>query len=99
MTQDRNYLRMLKDRELINMGRERDSGDDLVLVLTERLAELADVAALLEAAAVKIEDLEAEIEEITSSREYWRIEATDAQDALEALQAHIDATRGYGPDE
>ena len=79
MTQDRNYLRMLSNRELINMGRERDSGDDLVLVLAERLAELADVAALLEAAAVKIEDLEAEIEEITSSREYWRSEAIEAQ--------------------
>jgi hypothetical protein len=79
MTQDRNYLRMLRNSELIIMGRERDSGDDLVLVLAERLAELADVAALLEAAAVKIEDLEAEIEEITSSREYWRSEAIEAQ--------------------
>ena len=79
MTQDRNYLRMLRNSELIIMGRERDSGDDLVLVLAERLAELADVAALLEAAAVKIEDLEAELEEITSSREYWRAEAIEAQ--------------------
>ena len=79
MTQDRNYLRMLRNSELIIMGRERDSGDDLVLVLTERLADLVDVAALLEAAAVKIEDLEAEIEEITSSREYWRSEAIEAQ--------------------
>jgi hypothetical protein len=79
MTQDRNYLRMLRNSELIIMGRERDSGDDLVLVLAERLAELADVDALLEAAAVKIEDLEAEIEEITSSREYWRSEAIEAQ--------------------
>jgi hypothetical protein len=70
---------MLRNSELIIMGRERDSGDDLVLVLAERLAELADVAALLEAAAVKIEDLEAEIEEITSSREYWRSEAIEAQ--------------------
>ena len=61
MTQDRNYLRMLSNRELINMGRERDNGDDLVLVLAERLAELADVAAHLEAAQVEIEDLEAEI--------------------------------------
>jgi len=91
MTQDRNYLRMLRNSELIIMGRERDSGDDLVLVLTERLADLAGVDASLEAAAVKIEDLEAEIEEITSSREYWRIEATDAQDALEALQAQLEA--------
>jgi len=61
MTQDRNYLRMLSNRELIDMGRERDSGDDLVLVLAERLADLVDVAAHLEAAQVEIEDLEAEI--------------------------------------
>ncbi len=79
MTQDRNYLRMLRNSELIIMGRERDSGDDLVLVLTERLADLVDVAAHLEAAQVEIEDLEAEIEEITSSREYWRSEAIEAQ--------------------
>ncbi len=61
MTQDRNYLRMLSNRELINMGRERDSGDDLVLVLTERLSDLADAKAHLEAAQAVIEDLEAEI--------------------------------------
>ncbi len=79
MTQDRNYLRMLRNSELIIMGRERDSGDDLVLVLTERLADLVDVAAHLEAAQVEIEGLEAEIEEITSSREYWRSEAIEAQ--------------------
>ncbi len=79
MTQYRNDRRMLRNSELIIMGRERDSGDDLVLVLTERLADLVDVAAHLEAAQVEIEDLEAEIEEITSSREYWRSEAIEAQ--------------------
>lgn len=42
MTDDRNYLRMFSDRELINMGRERDSGDDLILVLCERLSALTD---------------------------------------------------------
>lgn len=77
MKYDRNYLRMLDDDGLINEG--RDSMDELAIVLADRLAELADVAALLEAAAVKIEDLEAEIEEITSSREYWRSEAIEAQ--------------------
>jgi hypothetical protein len=61
MTQDRNYLRMLSDSELVNMGRERDTGDDLVLVLAERLRELVNVNAHLEAAQAEIEDLEAEI--------------------------------------
>jgi len=61
MTQDRNYLRMLSDSELANMGRERDSGDDLVLVMAERLADLVDAKAHLEAAQAVIEDLEAEI--------------------------------------
>jgi len=61
MTQDRNYLRMLSNRELISMGRERDSGDDLVLVLAERLSDLAHFIANLEAAQAEIDDLEAEI--------------------------------------
>ena len=61
MTQDRNYLRMLSNRELINMGRERDNGDDLVLVLAERLSDLAHFKAHLEAAQAEIDDLEAEI--------------------------------------
>lgn len=90
MTQDRNYLRMLSDSELVRTALDRNH--ELAVVLGERLAELLNAEEQLEAA-------QAEIEEITASREYWRIEATDAQDALEALQAHIDATRGYGPDE
>jgi len=48
MTFDRNYLRMLSDSELINMGRERDNGDDLILVLAERLRELVSVEEELE---------------------------------------------------
>jgi hypothetical protein len=77
MTEDRNYLRMLSDSELVNMGRERDSGDDLVLVLAERLAELLDVEDQLEAA-------QAEIEEITASRDHWQAEADMLQAQLEA---------------
>jgi hypothetical protein len=61
MKYDRNYFRMLDDDGLINMGRERDNGDDLVLVLAERLRELVNVNAHLEAAQAEIEDLEAEI--------------------------------------
>lgn len=82
MRNDRNYFRMLDDDGLINEG--RDSMDELAIVLADRLADLVDAKEQLEAA-------QAEIEEITASREYWRIEATDAQDALEALQAQLDA--------
>jgi hypothetical protein len=77
MTQDRNYLRMLSNRELINMGRERDSGDDLVLVLAERLADLVDAKEQLEAA-------QAEIRELTASRDHWQAEADMLQAQLEA---------------
>ena len=90
MTQDRTYFRMLSDNALAEAARYCDN--DLALVLGERLRDLLDVEERLKAA-------QAEMTELTASREYWRIEATDAQDALEALQAHIDATRGYGPDE
>jgi hypothetical protein len=81
MTQDRNYLRMLSDSELVRTALDRNH--ELAVVLAERLSELLDVDDQLEAA-------KAEIEEITASREYWRIEATDAQDALEALQAQLE---------
>ena len=60
MTQDRNYLRMLSDQELINMGRERDSGDDLVLVLGERLSALTDAQEELEALQILYDRLVAE---------------------------------------
>lgn len=83
MTQDRHYYRMLKDRDLTIIASERFT-TDLELVLLERLESLIGVDEQLEAA-------KAEIEEMTASREYWRIEATDAQDALEALQAQLEA--------
>jgi hypothetical protein len=69
---------MLNARDLTLLASEQFT-TDLELVLAERLAELADVDAHLEAAKAVIEDLEAEIEEITSSREYWRSEAIEAQ--------------------
>jgi hypothetical protein len=90
MKYDRNYFRMLDDDGLINEG--RDSMDELAIVLADRLAELADVAASLEAAQAAIEDL-------TEDRDYWELVANAREEDLEALQAHIDATRGYGPDE
>ena len=40
MKQDRNYLRMLFDAELIELSKELD--DDLAIVLAERLQEVLD---------------------------------------------------------
>ena len=78
MTQDRNYLRMLSASALRIYATENIT-TDLEVVLLERLRDLQDADAHLEAAQAVIEDLEAEIEEITSSREYWRSEAIEAQ--------------------
>jgi len=82
MTQDRTYFRMLSNTALAEAARYCDN--DLALVLGERLSALTDAQKELEAA-------QAEIEEIIASREYWRIEAIDAQDALDALQAQLEA--------
>jgi hypothetical protein len=83
MTQDRNYLRMMHDRELTRYAQD-NVRTELEFVLLERLEQVGDLSDQLEAA-------QAEIEDLTSSCEYWRLEATDAQDALEALQAQLEA--------
>jgi hypothetical protein len=91
MTRERNYLRMLNVRDLTLLASEQFT-TDLELVLAERLAELADVDASLEAAQAAIEDL-------TEDRDYWELVANARKEDLEALQAQLDATQGYGPDE
>jgi hypothetical protein len=68
---------MLDDNSLINMGRERDNGDDLVLVLAERLGELLDVED-------QLEDAKKLIDELSDSRDSWIEEAA-------ALQAQLNA--------
>jgi hypothetical protein len=60
MTNDRNYLRMLRDNELARYARD-NAATDLELVLAERLADLVNTKEYLEAAKAEIEDLEAEI--------------------------------------
>ena len=77
MTNDRNYLRMLDDNSLINMGRERDNGDDLVLVLAERLSELLNVE-------TELVDAKKLIDELSHRCDTW-IEETVA------LQAQLNA--------
>jgi hypothetical protein len=75
MTEDRNYLRMLSDSELVRTALDRNH--ELAVVLAERLAELLDVEDQLETA-------QDEIRELTASRDHWQAEADMLQAQLEA---------------
>jgi len=55
MTQDRNYLRMLSDSELVRTALDRNH--ELAVVLAERLSELLNVEAELEEAKKLIDEL------------------------------------------
>jgi predicted DNA-binding ArsR family transcriptional regulator len=55
MTNDRNYLRMLSDSELIQAA--NDSGNELAIVMAERLSEMLDVEDDLAAAKDAIKDI------------------------------------------
>jgi len=55
MTQDRNYLRMLSDGELVRTALDRNH--ELAVVLAERLSELLNVEAELEEAKNLIDEL------------------------------------------
>ena len=83
MTQDRTYFRMLPDTALADAARYCDN--DLALVLGERLHDLLDVEE-------QLEDAKGEIKTLDHRVEWLKAEVAE-------LQAHIDATRGYGPDE
>lgn len=64
MTQDRNYLRMLSDGELVRTALDRNH--ELAVVLAERLAELLNVEAELEAAQLEIKQLELRCDVLTA---------------------------------
>jgi hypothetical protein len=83
MTQDRTYFRMLSDTALADAARYCDN--DLALVLGERLRDLLDVED-------QLEDAKGEIKTLDHRVEWLKAEVAE-------LQAHIDATRGYAPDE
>ena len=55
MTNDRTYLRMLSDSELIQAA--NDSGNELAIVMAERLSEMLDVEDDLAAAKDAIKDI------------------------------------------
>jgi predicted nucleic acid-binding Zn-ribbon protein len=74
---------MLSDSALAEAARYCDN--DLALVLGERLRDLLDVED-------ELEDAKGEIKTLDHRVEWLKAEVAE-------LQAHIDATRGYGPDE
>ena len=82
MKYDRNYFRMLDDTALII--RARDSGDELALVLADRLAELADVESQLDAMTNERDELDARCE-------MWKQDAVMAQDQLADIDAYLEA--------
>ena len=84
MTQDRNYLRMMHDCELTRYAQD-NVRTELEFVLLERLERLIDVED-------ELEDAKGEIKTLDHRVEWLKAEVAE-------LQAHIDATRGYGPDE
>ena len=75
MTQDRNYLRMLSDSELVRTALDRNH--ELAVVLAERLAELLDVDD-------ELEDAKREIDELNARLDRWMEQANTLQAQLEA---------------
>jgi hypothetical protein len=75
MTQDRNYLRMLSDGELVRTALDRNH--ELAVVLAERLAELLDVEN-------QLEDAKKEIVELNDRLDRWMEQANTLQAQLEA---------------
>jgi chromosome segregation ATPase len=75
MTQDRNYLRMLSDGELVRTALDRNH--ELAVVLAERLSELLNVEA-------ELEDAKTEIDELNKRLDSWMEQANTLHAQLEA---------------
>ena len=75
MTQDRNYLRMLSDGELVRTALDRNH--ELAVVLAERLSELLNVEA-------ELEDAKIEIDELNKRLDSWMEETVSLQAQLNA---------------
>lgn len=80
--QDRNYLSMLSDAELVRTALDRNH--ELAVVLAERLSELLTVEAQLDEAKNEIEDLNLRL---TSCMD----QALRSLDEIEVMQAQLDA--------
>ena len=77
MTQDRNYLRMLSDGELVRTALDRNH--ELAVVLAERLSELLNVEA-------ELETITNERDELDARCDVWKQQAIEAMDELDALR-------------
>ncbi len=77
MTNDRNYLRMLSDSELIRLA--IDSYNETSIVLAERLSALLDVQEHLE-------NITNERDELDARCDIWKQQAIEAMDELDALR-------------
>ena len=75
MTNDRNYLRMLSDSELIRLA--ISSYNETSIVLAERLSALLD-------ADEQLDDAKREIVELNARLDRWMEQANDLQAQLEA---------------
>jgi len=75
MTNDRNYLRMLSDSELIRLA--VDSYNETSIVLAERLSALLD-------ADEQLDDAKREIVELNARLDRWMEQANALQAQLEA---------------
>ena len=75
MTQDRNYLRMLSDGELVRTALDRNH--ELAVVLAERLSELLNVEA-------ELEDAKTENDELNKRLDSWMEQANTLHAQLEA---------------
>lgn len=80
MTHDRNYLRMMHDRELTRYAAD-NVRTELEFVLLERLERLVDVDDELERAQMAVEDLQTEIAELKAEAAVLQasLDRTDAE--------------------
>lgn len=78
MTQDRNYLRMLSDGELVRTALDRNH--ELAVVLAERLSELLDVEA-------QLDEAKNELDEVNKRLDHWQAEANMLQASLDRIDA------------
>jgi predicted nuclease with TOPRIM domain len=78
MTQDRNYLRMLSDSELVRTALDRNH--ELAVVLAERLSELLDVQE-------QLDEAKNEIDELNKRLDHWQAEANMLQASLDRIDA------------
>ena len=78
MTNDRNYLRMLSDSELIRLA--ISSYNETSIVLAERLSALLD-------ADEQLDDAKREIVELNARLDHWQAEANMLQASLDRIDA------------